>query len=109
MTKEEFKQVCNDYVGTLKEVNDEYNQIIFTNQNRLITYYDNGEVCHDKKVECEIYLGVKGNIGAYEETGGIIGGVGCPPAYSTKEVLIQLLKRYNFQKIKAKQLSIFDL
>lgn len=106
MTKEEFKQTCSNYIGSFKEENG---KIRFYNNNRLVVHYSNGEVWVDKKVYCEISLDEKGSLTGYEKTYEILGGFGRAIDSSTIDELKRQLDRYQFQKIKVKQLSIFDL
>lgn len=106
MTKEEFKQTCSNYIGNFKE---EGGEIKFYNNNRLVVHYANGEVWVDKKVYCEISLTERGSLNGYEQTYEILGGFGMPSACSTIDELKHQLDRYQFQKIKVRQLSIFDL
>ena len=105
MTKEDFKKICSEYVGKFKEENGE---IVFYNNNHLISYYSDGKVYADKTVYCEIVLQNDGGLSGYEKTYEILGGFGMPPSYLTPELLKRELEKYQFKKTKMKQLSIFD-
>ena len=109
MTREDFIQIASGYVGKITE---DDNRVKITNKNRLITYYQSGEVCEDKVVQCEIDFDKRNqSLNGKEETYRLIGGFGYPPPID-KEWLLKALEKFGFQpkqKQETTQLSLFDL
>lgn len=103
MTLEEFKKICSCYLGNFEKT--EWGQIKFCNKNEITSYYQDGTIHTQKKVDCEIELGNEGRLSACEKTYSILGG--CGGYDGTRENLKELLIRFNFQ-IKD-QISFFDL
>lgn len=101
MTENEFKKICNRYVG--KFGNDEWG-FHFENINLITSFYDTGKICKQKKVLCTVTLNNKGFVDVYEKTYEILGGRSRCDV--TETVLVEMLKDYNFQ---LKEKSIFDL
>ncbi len=109
MTREEFIEIASGYIGATTE---DYNRVKIINKNRLITYYQNGEVCEDKVVQCEIAFDKRDqSLDGKEATYMLLGGFSFPPPID-KEQLRRALEKFGFQvkqKQEATQLSLFDL
>jgi hypothetical protein len=106
MTVEEFKEICSSYFGTFSRT--ERNEIMFCSKNEIISYYQDGTIHTQKKVDCEIALRNRGYLSACEKTYAILGG--CSYCEGTADILKMLLTRYNFKpKAQQDQMTIFDL
>lgn len=112
MTRDEFKEICNQYVGKLIE---DKNSIVFSNENLLeYSYNDYNEETEKieyktkkRKVLCTFEI--KDDLFMYEEkTCEILGGGSGNMKWWTTEKLKELLERYGFVKIKNKTIDIFD-
>ena len=110
MTFDEFREITSNYVGKLQEGVNPFSKkpyICFSNVNLLTSYYNNGTICKQEKVYCEIKLNVYDHgiaLTGYEQTYAIKGG------FSTEATIKQLeynLQRYNFTKKNFIQLTLF--
>ena len=90
MTKSEFIEIVNEYVGKIMTKDEQNEYVVFTNRNELL------DKTERKKVMCEIALSDDGErIFAEEWTRSIIGGF-CTQA--SEYALRFYLEKFNFQK-----------
>ena len=105
MEKEELIKILSRYRGETIE-DPEY--IIFRAANRIKSYYTDGTVCRDEKVLCSLeYRKKTKSIFYLEDTHQILGG-GMLCDDCTQKDLEKIMNRYNFEKLKYIQMSLFD-
>lgn len=101
---EKFKRVASQYEGVISDTEE---NIEITANNEIASYYESGEVHTKKVVPCVIgyrKYGTREVLYGHEKTYEILGG------FSTgfnEERFSYYLKRYNFKKKQATQLSMF--
>ena len=109
METKEFIDIFSGYIGKITE---DDRRIKISNKNRIITYYQSGEVFADQIVLCEIEFDkINKSLNGRENTYRLLGGFGYPPPIS-EETLRHNLQRFGFkqkEQPKQMQLSIFDL
>lgn len=106
ITREDFISIVQEYKGNLLETKD---KVIFSANNRIKNYYQNGKVAEDKVVPCKIvFYKDTESLSGEEKTYRILGGFGSPPPI-TEDFLRKMLERYNFTKVGIKQLSFFEM
>lgn len=104
MTRQEFKEICKHWKGTLKETDEE---VWLESVNLLTCYYQNGEICKQKKALCKVGIGELGHAFASESCGDIIGGTWGYPA--SAEYFDRKFKLYKYEYIAEpfEQLELF--